>query len=408
MANTPERASDPSGPFGHDASRAGRAPALEKGEDWARPSALPSDHLLGQTLRRLGVVGAASAPRFEPIPRNPERRDYLTRGAFRVFVNDRAFCHLIVGMGLADLHARAQAFAEACPGITCRPLFWHQSEGWDYLGTELFEGQNLDRLVLEGRLKPADATARVADVVSALEATLLPSTAEAAAREMEQFFSWVCASAIFSGLDHQFLQSVVFPFIRKDAPSNLRHTRWTNGDLTAQNVLVDAQGAVRLVDYEFASRTHFFAEDWWRWRSLSMLPADALDLPGSNLASTEPWLEAYFILRHAVLVHEINGAAVAVSGLRQQIDRLVTLAAAANREFRASVFLQPLALRSSNTEAWLDRLHTIETMIAKQQSQLQSLTARLEQREDKITRMQRSHSWRLTAPLRWLRRQLLG
>ena len=307
--------------------------------------------MLCTTLCKLGVVDATSAPRLEPIFRNPERRDYLTRASFRVFAGSRAICYLTVGKNLTDLQTRTRAFAEACPEIACPLLFWHQSEGWDYLGIELFDGQNLETLVLEGRLKPADAIAHVAKVVSALEGTLLPSTAEASALEMEQFFSRVCASPIFSGLDQQFLQSVIFPFIRSGALSGPQQTRWTNGDLIARNVLVDSRGGVRLVDYEFASRTHFYAEDWWRWRSLSMLPPEALDLPCSLVASTEPWLEAYFILRHAVLIHEINGAAVAVSGLRQQMDRLVALAAAAHTDFRASVFLQPLAFPAPNPSA---------------------------------------------------------
>jgi hypothetical protein len=377
----------------------------------AQPFDKPSDHVLCNTLQKLGIVDAVSAPRLEPIPRNPERRDYLKRASFRVFSGGRVVCHLTVGKNLADLQTRTRAFAEACAEIACRPLFWHQSEGWDYLGVELFEGQDIEALVRDGRLKPADAIAHVAKVISALERTLLPSAAEAAAQEMEQFFSWVCASPVFSGLDQQFLHSVIFPFIRSGALSGPQHTRWTNGDLIALNVLVDPRGGLRLVDYEFASRTHFYAEDWWRWRSLSKLPPEALDLPGSHMASTEPWLEAYSILRHAVLVHEINGVAVALSGLRPQIDRLVALAAAAHAGFRASVFLQPLALRSSNTsagpQAGQEGLHAIEAIIARQQRQLQSMTARLHQREDKIARMQRSFSWRSTAPLRWSRRQLL-
>jgi len=160
---------------------------------------------------------------------------------------------------------------------------------------------------------------------------------------------------IFSGLDQQFLQSVIFPFIRSGALSGPQQTRWTNGDLIARNVLVDSRGGVRLVDYEFAGRTHFYAEDWWRWHSESKLPSEALDLPGSPKASAETWQEAYFILRHAVLIHEINGAAVAVSGLRQQMDRLVALAAAAQAGFRASVFLQPLALPTPNPAAAPDQ-----------------------------------------------------
>jgi len=56
---------------------------------------------------------------------------------------------LTVGKNLIDLQMRTRAFAEACPKIVCPLLFWHQSAGWDYLGIELVEGQNLETLVLE-------------------------------------------------------------------------------------------------------------------------------------------------------------------------------------------------------------------------------------------------------------------
>jgi len=407
MANASEKASDPIGSFAHSAFSTEREPTPGGRADSAEPFERPTDEAICTTLCQLGIIDATAAPRLDPISRNPERRDYLTRASFRVSSGSRTICYLIVGKNLTDLQKRTRAFAEACPEIVCPLLFWHQSAGWDYLGLELFDGQNLETLLQAGRLTPADALAHAAKIVSALESTLLPSTTEAAAQEIDQFFSWVHSSPIFSGLDQEFLQSVIFPFVRRGALSGPQQTRWTNGDLIARNVLDDARGGVRLVDYEFAGRTHFYAEDWWRWHSISKLPPEAQTLPGSHAASTEPWLEAYFILRHAVLIHEINGASVAVWGLRQQMDRLVTLAAAAHQGFRSSVFLQPLASRPPNSEVWQDRLRAIETMNAQQQLQLQSLTTELQESETKIARMQRSRSWRLTAPLRWLRRHLL-
>lgn len=312
----------------------------------------PSEEVISRVLRQAGLPDSSQDFHLEPIPRNAERRDYLTRRAFRVLAGGRAVCHLRVGKDLADLRSRTQAFSEACPEIACHPLFWLQSDGWDYHGTELFEGRDLETLVAEGRLKSPDALVHARKVVSALERTLLPSDAGAATEEAELFLARACASPIFSGLDQQFLRDVIFPFIRRGALAGPQRTRWTNGDFIARNVLVDEHGNVRLVDYEFAARTHFFAEDWWRWRSISVLPPEALELPEFHgIAADDPWLEAFFILRHAVLVHEINGVSVAVSGLRPQMDRLVALTAAAHSGFRASVFFQPLAPRGPRPSA---------------------------------------------------------
>ncbi|HEX7632067.1 MAG TPA: hypothetical protein VF388_08045, partial [Lacunisphaera sp.] len=86
------------------------------------------------------------------MPRNPARRDYFQRAVFRVLAEGRTLCRLMVGKNLADLCQRSTAIAKACPEITVRPLFWHQADGWDYFATEFLDGENLESLVLGGRM----------------------------------------------------------------------------------------------------------------------------------------------------------------------------------------------------------------------------------------------------------------
>jgi len=382
-------------------------------DTWERTE-LPAADAVGRELRVAGLVGAEQKLRVDPIPRNPERRDFLTRTAYRVFADDQPFCHLVIGRDLAQLKARAEAFAQACPDIACPVRFWLQSAGWDYLGSELFEGRDLETMVREGSMIAEEALRCAEKAVTALNRTFLPSDAAAANAELQAFFASVCASPLFSGLDQQFLHSAIFPFIRAGAISSAPQTRWSNGDFIARNLLADTQGRIRLVDYEFAARTHFYAEDWWRWRSLSALPAETLTLPAlRGDIAPGPWLEAFFLLRHAVLVHDINGAAVAMTGIRHQMDRLVALATEANTGFRASVFLQPLAgqIPRSPTPLGYPSLpgeHGMRLSAAAGQERLrQTLLERLRRNEDKIARMQQSFSWRATAPLRWLRRYFL-
>jgi len=322
------------------------------------------------------------------------------KASFRVLAGNRTVCHLTLGRNLTPLWERTQSFARACPEITCRPLFFHRSGEWEYLGIEFFDGRNLDSLVLEGQLTPGEALKHGGKVLAALGHTLQPSTAEAAAQEIDALFAQVCALPVFAEFDQNFLREIVFPFVRAGALAGPCRTRWTNGDLIPRNVLVDPEGKIRLVDYEFAARTHFFGEDAWRWHTFSTFPPEARELPGlGGGVMHEPWLEAFFLLRQLVLAHEINGAQQATVDLRPAIDRLVALAADRNEAFRSNAFLQLLASIPRLKE--LGRAATDNAL-----SELARLRDLLYQREEKIRSMQSSFSWQSTAPLRALRRAL--
>jgi len=363
--------------------------------------AFPSIEIIGDKLCRLNVVDSPIGLQLEPIQRNPKRHDYLSKASFRILVENRTVCHLTVGRKLTPLWERTQAFASACPEIACRPLFFHRSGEWDYLGIEFFDGRNLDSLAMEGQLTPTEALKHGGAVLAALERTLQPSTAEAAAREIDGIFAQVCALPLFAEFDRNFLQQVFFPFVRAGALTGPFRTRWTNGDLIPRNVLVDQPGRVHLVDYEFAARTHFFAEDAWRWRTFSTLPPEARDLPGLGDATMqESWIEAFFLLRQLILAHEINGSSQAAVDLRPAIDRLVALAAKGYPAFGTNTFLQMLASVPRLKE--LGRAVTGDAL-----GELMRLRDLLYQREEKIRAMQASFSWQSTAPLRALRRTLL-
>jgi hypothetical protein len=355
--------------------------------------AFPSVKAIGDELYRLNVVDSVTGLHLEPIQGNPKRRDYLSKASYRVLAGTRTLCHLTIGRNFAKLWERTRSFANACPEITCQPLFFHQTGAWDYLGIEFFDGRNLDGLVLERQLTPAEALKHSGKVLAALERTLQPSTAEEAAREIDALFAQVRALPIFAEFDQIVLQQAVFPFVRAGALTGPFRTRWTNGDLIPRNVLVDQKGNIRLVDYEFAARTHFFAEDAWRWRTFSTLPPEARVLPGvGDGAMQEPWIEAICLLRQLVLAHEIKRAHPAAVDSRSFIDRLVSLAAEAHSGFRASAFLQSLTTPSKLEDAVRE---------------INRLGDLLSQREEKIRTMQASFSWQSTAPLRALRRMLI-
>ncbi|HZP60931.1 MAG TPA: glycosyltransferase family 2 protein, partial [Opitutaceae bacterium] len=336
-----------------------------------------------------------------------------------------------MGRSLEQLWERAQAFADACPDIACRPLFYHRAGEWDYLAEEFFKGREVEVLVREGRQTVTEVVACVEKIMAALERTQQPSTPEAAAQELDWLFTRVCALPLFARFDQTLLQEAVFPFVRAGMLAGPFRTRWTNGDLIPRNVLVDPHGNVRLIDYEFAARTHFFAEDAWRWRIFSTLPPEARELPGLGDITNQPWVEAFHLLRQIVLAHEVNGAQRAASDSRPALDRLAGLAAT-QTEHQNSVFLQRLAAIPAVEMRLAAELEKHFSLIAKLEEsgrakdtvnahmlnlsravvgdalqEIIRLRDLLYQREEKIRHMQQSISWQATTPLRAARRRLL-
>ena len=299
-------------------------------------------------LFRANVTSSLAGCDLEAVPRNPERRDCFTRLGYKVYgLNRQPICYLTVGRDLADLHRRILSFSDACPEIACRPLFYHKTGDWEYLGTELFHAQNVDGLVFSGKLPVEDAVKLGERALVALEHTMRESSSAAASRELDEFFAKVLASPLFGGLDRPFLSDVIFPFIRNGALEGQQNVRWTNGDFVPRNLLVDSQGNLRLVDCEFAAETHFFVEDFWRWRTYSNLPAGSRDLAQSRGRDLKgAWSEAYFLLRQLILMHEVNESSVAVSEMRRAIERLLILMTDTPAGFHASLFFESLINRA--------------------------------------------------------------
>jgi len=291
---------------------------------------MPTPEPVARELRRLRILAPTEESHLESLPGNPGRLDCAERVSFRVRAGQRTLCRLTVGPGLADLTHRTRAFAEACPDIACKALFFQSSGETGYLGTEFFDGEPLDSLFRSGRLPVERAVACAGKVQAVLDGTLRPSTPTAAGQELDLFFADVLASSLFSDRDRLLLREAVFPMIRAGVLQGPSRTRWTNGDFVPPNVLVGAGDQVRLVDAEFASRTHFFAEDRWRWNAFSGLSPEGLDLPKGDEVPLLPWVEAFGILRQLVLAHRINTASFSAAVAGHFSGRLVTLASEAD------------------------------------------------------------------------------
>lgn len=356
---------------------------------FASPPAVTTDEILND-LRHLEAFRQLPGITLTPLAGNPRRRDHLARSTFTVSHAGNTVCHLTVAPDLQPLWKRTEAFHQACPAVTGKPLFYEKGSERDYLAREFIDGKTVEHLVSTGRLTTADAHQQAAKIQEALEATTQPSDISAAKAEANRILEQFYALPFLRALDRAVFREVLAPLIINGLETTQPRTRWTNGDFTPHNLLIDLHGAPRLIDYEFAARTHFFAEDHWRWRTFSHAaqPSENAVSTSSDQNPSPPWLEIFFWAKQLVLSHETILPEPASIDSPHAIRHIVEQAGLAGVRFDSSLFLQSAA-PDARLQADVDRLKIERHELA-----------------DKVARMQRSRSWRGTAWLRAIRRWL--
>jgi glycosyltransferase involved in cell wall biosynthesis len=335
---------------------------------------LPPAEFIRLELGKAGVRGSAGRIQLEQITGNPKRMDYQERQHFRLLLEGKPRFVLTLGSGIKLLYERAKALSSACPGIVCKPLHFFEYENTECVVFEYFDGRDLESLWRERRIEISQIRHYAQGIVEALETTSEPSTSQAAKKELEALFTHVSALPLFNGFDRSFLLDSIFPMVLAGALAEPQRTRWTNGDLIPRNILVNAEGDVRLLDYEFAERTHFFFDDAWRWRVFSSLPESASDLPtrDPHPEPSAPWQETYSLLRQLVLACKINGPASAIPDTRPALDQLLNIAAKAKPgTLRTSVFLErEFAANNASVEKLRQRNARLEDLLRHRETEL--------------------------------------
>jgi len=304
------------------------------------------DSILHQ-LKQANLVSGLSAVQLISLPRNPLRADFHTRADFRVERNGRPLFHLSIGRNLKNLRSRAVALNKACPRITTKPLFWHRLDDWDYFGSEFVAGDSIQSLLTSGRIQPGRVEAALESLMAGLNETARSSSTKALIDELRTLFEEVQSLPIFGDTDRVFLEGVVFPFVQNGISTVAPRTRWTNGDLTAGNILITETGEPKLIDAEFARRTHFFATDAWRWQRFSQLPPE-LTTPRVflNEYQSEPWFQALCLLQQLVFLYEIHPPSIAREEAQAGVSELAALTSQAHARFRGESLL-PSVLSAS-------------------------------------------------------------
>jgi glycosyltransferase involved in cell wall biosynthesis len=253
---------------------------------------------------------------------NVDRRDAKARTSWRAPLPDGKMARIVVGSELAGVARRQAAFAQASPTLVPEVLFHESLATAEAMADRYFAGVALESLATGD---PARARPALAQVVSALARTAEPSTELARQAEWREWTQWIGSQAFWTDAERRDLQTQVWPALYPCLAADSPTTRWSNGDFTASNILVNATGDVRLIDCEFAARTHFFPEDSVRFSILSQAAREEPELFASVLPPVGLAWHLFFWLRQAALEYEQNTAAyfAQVVAVRRAVIRRV-------------------------------------------------------------------------------------
>ena len=199
--------------------------------------------------------------------------------------------------------------AAACADIVPRQRFHAQLPGCEVLAEDFFAGATLDAAVrthANGTILAALTT-----VARSLAATEQSSSEAARRQEWREWTEELTALPNWRPEERALLTNALLPALYSALATTPAATRWSNGDFLPANLLLGNDGSVRLIDAEFARRTHFFAEDAVRFRVLSSLLRERPDLDQPGAAPASPGLvwHLYFWLRQLQLEATHNNPA---------------------------------------------------------------------------------------------------
>lgn len=245
-----------------------------------------------RTLAERGLIAANPTP--QPLPRgNVDRRPDDARSSWQATRAKGGALKLTLGKNLADLARRHTALAKDCPALV-PPLAFFETTPWgDVLAEPFFDGVSVAGALAAGSPPTDLIQAALNRIEAALAATLQPSQEIDRKAEWRSWANDILALSIWTEAERRDLRETILPRLQPLVCAAPPATRWSNGDFTPENVLINARGEFRLIDAEFAARTHFFREDAVRFPAFS--PAARAQL-ATVVSPGLPW-HLFFWLR---------------------------------------------------------------------------------------------------------------
>jgi glycosyltransferase involved in cell wall biosynthesis len=222
-----------------------------------------------QWLQERGLLAAQPEPQRLSAG-NIDRRPEQARTSWRAAGPDGTPLKLTLGRNLADLAGRHRAMSAECISLVPPLRFVETAQGnGEVIAEPFFAGRSLHNLIESGPAAVPAVLAALTRVEAGLAATSQPSDESARRAEWDHWAEAVLAMETWLPGERASLRAQVLPRLQAALTASPPVTRWSTGDFTPDNVLVNEDGQMRLIDLEFAARTHFFTEDRVRFPAFS-------------------------------------------------------------------------------------------------------------------------------------------
>jgi hypothetical protein len=249
----------------------------------------------------------AAHPPPEPLDGgNADRRPESIVPSWKARLPDGRSVKFSIGTGLIARAARQAAFAQACPALAPKPHFAVTLAGTEATAEEFFAGLSLECAAQSGSLTPEAISSALARACSALATTEEPSYEEARQAEWREWSAHLTQLVCWAPAERRLLTEEILPRLYARLAVAPPVIRWTNGDFLSANLLVAPGGDTRLIDLEFAARTHFFTEDAVRFHVLSPIARAHPEWFSAALPRPGPAWHLYFWLRQLGLEADNN------------------------------------------------------------------------------------------------------
>jgi GT2 family glycosyltransferase len=317
---------------------------------------------------------------------------------FKLFSNVLGKVHITCGLDLKETWDNLKQAHDEIPKLTCKPLFYFTDDHYEILGQTFFDGIPIDSSLEEGILNEES----VHEILGSIQSTFVTksenSTKEELFEELEGFLRTLKSIKKLTNIDSTILENMGFPYLRENANNFIPTKRWSNGDLAARNILVSKDGQFRIIDWEFAKKTHFADEDWVRLKFYSKPQLKSCLLSSKYKIENQDFFDVFFWLKQLYLDYQVHTDCDVDDYLQVNLTNA----------FLNTKFLNPcdesksLLLEGINKE-----FNKVERKFFVEFHNRLDQETQKEEIKNKLERVTKSFSWRATGFLRYLRRKII-
>ena len=317
--------------------------------------------------------------------------------------------HLTYGPMLDHQYENSKALHEAIPAFTCKPLFIKNKDEYSLFGQDFFEGQAIDDLYSECKIEESEVTKILEKVHSIFQDLEKISSTKSAKTEFNEFYNKLLDYNLFTEFDLYILEKFIIPDIYSWIEDKCSTIRWSQGDLAARNILVNEEKAFKIIDCEFASKTHFHQEDWIRLYKFSSEKKFSKNNFFKKNLPKEDELFAYHLLRQISL--NIKTDTIKNQTEDSAYDSYSLLKKLHFFDKQKSIFIKGIRLTTNSLIIDNKALDQDNKALDQDNKALAEanfhIGQKLEHANAKIYRMEKSFSWKCTSILRLLRRKII-